>query len=133
MADHYCSTHQTVFFKRGKMRGYAHPVKDESGEDTGVWCNEEVMEKVKNLPPGKPAGLLPEHQEVIDKARESVRTYDPTRKSIERQTALKASTEISVAKIAKDKETSLNEILAVALAFESYLESGATIEKKGDS
>ena len=57
---------------------------------------------------------------------------DPTRKSIERQSALKASTEIAVAKIAVGKATSLNEILTVAVMFESYLESGAIV-KKGES
>ena len=32
---HYCKEHETVFFKKGKMRGYAHPIGD-----TGEWCNE---------------------------------------------------------------------------------------------
>jgi len=45
---HYCSIHNTTFFKKGKMRGYAHPIKDEAGEDTGQWCNEEDLEKVKS-------------------------------------------------------------------------------------
>jgi len=51
---HYCSIHNTVFFKKGRMRGYAHPIKDEKGNDTGEWCNEEDLEKVKNLEPKKP-------------------------------------------------------------------------------
>jgi len=33
---HWCSDHNTVFFKKGKMKGYAHPIGD-----TGEWCNEE--------------------------------------------------------------------------------------------
>jgi len=32
---HWCAEHQVVFFKRGKMRQYAHPIGD-----TGQWCNE---------------------------------------------------------------------------------------------
>ena len=55
---HYCSIHDTVFFMRGKMRGFAHPVKDENGNDTGNWCNEEDLEKLKNLAP-QPAGEAP--------------------------------------------------------------------------
>ena len=35
MSGHYCTEHKTVFFKKGKMRGYAHPIGD-----TGEWCNE---------------------------------------------------------------------------------------------
>ena len=37
---HWCSIHQTPFFKKGKMKGYAHPIKDDFGEDSGEWCNE---------------------------------------------------------------------------------------------
>jgi len=37
---HWCSVHKTPFFKRGKMKGYAHPIKDENGE-TGEWCSED--------------------------------------------------------------------------------------------
>lgn len=37
---HWCSIHKTPFFKKGGMKGYAHPIKDEIGDDTGEWCNE---------------------------------------------------------------------------------------------
>jgi len=37
---HYCVKHETIFFKKGKMKGYAHPIFDENGEPTGEWCNE---------------------------------------------------------------------------------------------
>lgn len=40
---HWCSKHQTEFFKKGKMRGYAHKIGD-----TGEWCNEE---EAKSVPP----------------------------------------------------------------------------------
>ncbi|KKN70438.1 hypothetical protein LCGC14_0431330 [marine sediment metagenome] len=33
----YCDEHNTAFFKTGKMRGYAHPIKE--GEETVGWCN----------------------------------------------------------------------------------------------
>ena len=38
--EHWCAIHKTPFFKKGKMKAYAHPIKDEFGEDTGEWCNE---------------------------------------------------------------------------------------------
>ena len=33
--QHWCDIHDTEFFKRGAMKGYAHKV-----EETGKWCNE---------------------------------------------------------------------------------------------
>ena len=44
-AGHYCTIHDTTFFKKGKMKGYAHPIKDENGKDTGLWCNEKEEEE----------------------------------------------------------------------------------------
>lgn len=40
MAEHYCKIHNTVFFKKGKMKGFAHPIGD-----TGEWCNEEESQE----------------------------------------------------------------------------------------
>ena len=34
----FCVKHQTLWFKKGSMRGYAHPIKDETGITSG-WCN----------------------------------------------------------------------------------------------
>ena len=31
--EHFCNEHQVAFFKKGKMKGYAHPHGD-------GWCNE---------------------------------------------------------------------------------------------
>jgi len=55
---HYCTQHQAVFFKRGKMRQYAHPIGD-----TDQWCNEggapvqgsEAKTTGVATPPGPPA------------------------------------------------------------------------------
>jgi len=47
MSGHYCTLHNTVFFKTEKMRGYAHPIKDaqgntiKDGKGKDLWCNEE--------------------------------------------------------------------------------------------
>lgn len=37
--DYMCAEHGVEFFKRGKMKGYAHPIKDKKGNDTGEWHN----------------------------------------------------------------------------------------------
>jgi len=72
--------------------------------------------------------VLPKQKEVIEKARASV-AFDPTRKSIERQTALKAAVEWCVAKHATEPiKTAM--VITVAGLFESYLENGIQVEKK---
>jgi hypothetical protein len=38
MAEHFCGEHQKEYFKKGNMKGYAHPVGD------GTWCNEHKPE-----------------------------------------------------------------------------------------
>jgi len=41
MAEHFCKKHGVPFFKKGKMKGYAHPIIDPiTGDATGEWCNE---------------------------------------------------------------------------------------------
>ena len=37
MSGHYCTEHETTFFKKGKMKNYAHPIE---GADPTEWCNE---------------------------------------------------------------------------------------------
>ena len=57
------------------MRGYAHPIgeKDEAtGKYPEGWCNEEDLEKVRNLPAQSPDKVLPEHQKVINDAKREV-------------------------------------------------------------
>ena len=36
-SEHYCQEHGVNFFKKGRMKGYAHPI-----EGTDKWCNEEA-------------------------------------------------------------------------------------------
>lgn len=38
--EHWCSVHKTKFFKKGNMKGYAHPI-----EGTKDWCNEQEAQK----------------------------------------------------------------------------------------
>ena len=45
--SHWCSIHKTPFFKKGKMKAYAHPIKDEDGTETGEWCNERKAPETK--------------------------------------------------------------------------------------
>ncbi len=49
--QHYCPVHDVNFFKKGKMKGYAHPI-----EGTDKWCNEdeEAAQDIKDLWEPKP-------------------------------------------------------------------------------
>ncbi len=38
-SQHWCSEHNTRFFKSKNMKSYAHPIKNEQGINIG-WCNE---------------------------------------------------------------------------------------------
>lgn len=114
MAEHWCKEHKTVFFKKGKMKNYAHPIVDEEGEPTGEWCNESKEEDgdhflAHNVPleTGMTKGDWAEKDKI-------------TRKSIERQTSLNAAIELAKIKGADDAKR----VLATAIFFEYYLETG---------
>lgn len=42
--EHWCSTHKTVWFKRGTMKGYAHPIGEKIEGQKQEWCNEAEAE-----------------------------------------------------------------------------------------
>jgi len=96
MAGHFCGAHQQPFFKKGKMKGYAHPLKDESGEDTGEWCNE----------PEQKTAVPTEAKEVDAETKKTGYPERPQSQSIsiEGQGALKALNEIALS----DKGTPLD-------------------------
>lgn len=66
---HYCFVHKTPFFKKGSMKGYAHPIGD-----TGEWCNEHKDKEPEPTPEtaqGAPQGeKKPVEQETGNKTPE---------------------------------------------------------------
>ena len=52
-SEHYCQEHGVNFFKKGKMKSFAHPIKDASGKDTGKWCHEHKETPTKMAPTSK--------------------------------------------------------------------------------
>lgn len=52
LKSHWCSIHNTAFFKKGKMKGYAHPIGD-----SDEWCNEDES-RLRDEP--KTPGLAPQ-------------------------------------------------------------------------
>ncbi len=57
-STHWCEVHGVNFFKKGRMKGYAHPI-----EGTDEWCNE------PDEPPNQPSpGIRADMQAMVDKA-----------------------------------------------------------------
>ena len=102
--SHWCVIHKTPFFKKGAMKAYAHPIKDENGETTG-WCNE-------------PKGQTKEKQ-WGGKSPEEI-------KSIETQVAAKICADLLIA----NKLDSLDPNLTSALTFWlfTHLEQSITVK-----
>ncbi len=134
MAEHWCDTHRTKFFKTAKMQGYAHPIKD-AEEKTISWCNEDAKEVAKLEPQSKPVVPLQlgeELPETIEMTKQDWATKDRnTRKSIERQKSLDCAVNWCIAKHSTEPiKTEM--VITVASLFESYLENGITVKKKVD-
>ncbi len=112
MTEHFCVKHQTPFFKKGKMRGYAHPIVDEEGKPTGEWCNEPDEEP-------KPAKVQPAEKIPIPKDTKPEKSNllpAPSREdSIESQTAYKGLIELMVAGIIKPEDNIGKRVLAWGL------------------
>ena len=91
---HYCSTHDVNFFKKGRMKNYAHPI-----EGTNDWCNEDdqkkqVIEEGEKLTeeywpeeatqPSPPAPEQPLQQEEQEKGRDTskIKTIEQLAKAL---------------------------------------------------
>ena len=91
MAEHYCKEHRAVWFMKGKMKNFAHPVLDDEGEPVlgedgkAVWCNEPKEEKPKQIESKYQRGSPEE------------------RNSIESQVAFKGAIELLVGKVIDSK------------------------------
>ena len=59
MSEIMCPVHNVAFFKRGKMKAYAHPI-EENGATVG-WCN---MKDVLGEPTEPGPQPVPEHTEI---------------------------------------------------------------------
>ncbi len=103
-----CPTHNTKWFKTEKMRGFAHRIVD-----TNDWCNQDErveQQASARAPQSQPANPRPA-------ARPGV---DPTRQSIERQTALKAAVEYAGQK-QQGSEHDIIDVVTIAEEFYRFL------------
>ena len=68
MAEHWCTIHNTDFFKTAKMRTYSHPIE---GTEPTEWCNEKDLEAVARLEPREPEPVpLQAGEEPMPKSKE---------------------------------------------------------------
>lgn len=85
--QHWCEEHQATFFKRGTMKGYAHPIKDSNNQTIG-WCNEptDSLEAPQTSTQGQQVGskpkvdtrlMEPRYTELVEAIRNSVLTGSP--------------------------------------------------------
>lgn len=110
MDNLFCRIHQTQWFKKGNMKAYAHPVKDETGETVG-WCH-------------MPKDAVPEIVHEAVKQGGVIEKIESKPEIKNRSYALSYAKDIGVALISKDKECSAKKIIEIAREFESYLNGG---------
>ncbi len=129
MTENFCGDHQVPFFKKGRMKGFAHPIVDAEGKDTGQWCNmpegETPTEVQRTQPPTKVEKVYKEAKIPKSSAMSSEdweRKDAKTRKSIERQTALNNAVEL--VKLLKPSEHLTKITIDTAKRFEKYIETG---------
>jgi len=111
---HYCKLHKTPWFKKGKMRGYAHPI-----EDTGEWCNEPEEDTPEDTPPAKEIAKPISTSETVkpQMSREDWAEKDKiTRKSIERQKSVECAV-----MLCQSAQIKPDEILTYAKTFEEFI------------
>ena len=131
MDKYHWTQHDTDFFKTPRMKGYAHPVVDEYGEDviddeTGkqVWCNKPkqdmgAMEESAKAGEHLVDEAVKQGGVVVEVKKKPGTKYkaDPDKiSSIERQVSLKAAIELAV----HDK-IEVKHVGTYAKKFEEYL------------
>uniref|UniRef100_A0A6M3L609 Uncharacterized protein n=2 Tax=viral metagenome TaxID=1070528 RepID=A0A6M3L609_9ZZZZ len=79
---HYCSVHDVNFFKKGKMRGYSHPI-----EGTNDWCNEDDQKK-----------------QVIEEGEKDIKEYWPEETSVEQEPRTEPEKKVSLSQLRRIKE-----------------------------
>ena len=72
---HWCEEHGTAFFMKGKLKSYAHPIKDNTGNDTGQWCYEPSAKPPPDDTTAKSDAPKPETDSNVLKPVETLQDY----------------------------------------------------------
>ena len=108
--------------KTGRTKGapYNCIIGISTEEPTRVAVREAAAEKVEIQAPK----ALVEERAKVTKIETRGEDLPERNRSIERQTSIKASTELAVAKIAKGEEMTVNKIIEIAKRFAQFLATG---------
>lgn len=124
MSEYFCQEHNTAFFKKGGMKGYAHPLL-ENGQTAG-WCNMKETEVPPLVAEAKKLGAevvgvakKPETASTEMSKEDWAEKQAIERRSIERAVALKGAI-----KLASHDKIELKDIKAYAKKFAEYLDTG---------
>ena len=71
---YYCKEHGAVWFKKGNMRGHAHPIE---GTDPTEWCNMPEGTEPTELPPPTRPIVSEREQKVVEEAHETAPPSPP--------------------------------------------------------
>ena len=78
MTENFCTQHGVAYFKKGGMKGYAHPLLDENDNTIG-WCNKPKQDMSAMEESAKAGHLVEEAQKqgatverVVDKKDEKI-------------------------------------------------------------
>jgi len=143
-SQHWCKEHATAFFMRGKMKSYAHPIKDANGNDTGEWCHERKEQSAKPAlakePEPEPAPVKELEPEVETTPPPAIETGNPsdvldespvTKEDIARLEKMMAETSVSASQLGaymnKDKGWGIQALSSLKKA--QYNELMAAFEK----
>jgi len=93
MADFWCKEHKVAFFKKGGMKGFAHPIGD-----TGKWCNMPEGQEPESQEPEVASTTAKVATQPEPMSKKEWADKDATTKvSIEKQQALKCAVELASA------------------------------------
>ena len=118
MDTNYCKEHGTLWFKKGQMKSFAHPIKE--GKITIGWCNKPTDEA-----PSLVKEMVKEGAKItgVEKPIETAPTSLGDAKN--RAFALSYAKDLAVAAQSTiGKELSSDNIIALAKKFAKYLDTG---------
>ena len=130
MDTNYCKEHGTLWFKKGQMKSYAHPIKE--GKITIGWCNKptdeapslvkEVIKEGAKIVETAPKALVEQEIEEERATRELAKRQGDAKN---RAFALSYAKDLAVAAQSTiGKELSSDNIIALAKKFAKYLDTG---------
>jgi hypothetical protein len=142
--DLICPLHNVEFFKRGRMKSYAHPMKDIDG--SGNWCNRHDVQAVTPAPAPAPPQIptpveeprraVPEGPE--DRPDDAQTVSEPAHETIEEPDLILVAADedepadldyrAMVAEAGMEWDDFINKVLPANVTLETFIEMGGTVD-----